>query len=333
MQAGKQNVTIAARFQRKSIGFENMSNLWERVERLIGAENLDRLAEKKVGVVGLGSGGGFVALGLAMSGVQQFVLVDKDILEQGNVTRHVADLRYVGQNKAAAVADLILNRNPAAMIDLREGWIEDQWDCLDDLDILVVAVDNEQVKYMINEKCLEKRLSASYAGVYERGEGGDHVIISPYNGPCYACWSEATREGVKVAMSPVGDLDYGMIGEADMLGTEPGLWVNVTKVAGIQTDLILNELLRGGNAYEQMPANTIIVANTAIDIIEGHDSDAHTSIWVEIQRDPDCLVCGERQTHGVGLLANEDEGGISLDDLAASELMTDIVFEEDDLED
>ena len=134
-------------------------------------------------------------------------------------------------------------------------------------------------------------------------------------------------------MSPIGDLDYGMIGEAGTLETEPGLWVNVTKVAGIQTDLILNELLRGGNAYEQMPANTIIVANTAIDIIEGHDSDAHTSIWVEIQRDPDCLVCGERQTHGVSLLANEDEGGISLDDLAASELMTDIVFEEDDLED
>ena len=113
-----------------------MSNLWERVERLIGAENLDRLAEKKVGVVGLGSGGGFVALSLAMSGVRQFVLVDKDILEQGNVTRHVADMRYVGQIKAAAVADLILNRNPAAMIDLREGWIEDHWDCLDDLDIL-----------------------------------------------------------------------------------------------------------------------------------------------------------------------------------------------------
>ena len=47
-----------------------------------------------------------------MSGIGNFVLVDSDELEAGNVTRHVADLRYVGRNKAAAVADLIANRNP-----------------------------------------------------------------------------------------------------------------------------------------------------------------------------------------------------------------------------
>ena len=310
-----------------------MSNLWERVERLIGAENLDRLAEKKIGIVGLGSGGGFVALGLAMSGVGSFALVDKDELESGNVTRHAADLRYLGQNKAAAVADLMMNRNPDVQIDLRQGPIEEHWDCLDDVDMLVVAVDDEQVKYAINEKCLEKRLSASYAGVYERGEGGDHVIIKPFDGPCYACWSEATREGVKIAMSSTGDLDYGLIGETGALAAEPGLWVNVTKIAGIQTSLILNELLRGTSAHHEMPANTIIAANTYIDIIEGQESDPHTGIWLEIQRDPDCLVCGERLKQGVSMLVREDEGDISLDDLAASDLMTDIVFEEDDPED
>ena len=307
-----------------------MSNLWERVERLIGSDNLDRLAEKKVGVIGLGSGGGFVALSLAMSGIGNFVLVDKDVLESGNVTRHVADLRYVGQNKAAAVADLIQQRNPVAQVEVREGLIEDHWDCLDEVDILVVAVDNEQVKYAINEKCLEMRLSASYAGVYERGEGGDHIIVKPFDGPCYACWSEATREGVKISMTPVGNLDYGMIDETGTLAAEPGLWVNVTKVAGIQTDLIINELLRGTNAHEEMPANTLIVANTFMDIIEGQENDPHTGIWIDIVRDPDCLVCGERLRQGVSKLAREDEARITLEDLAASGLTTDIVFEEEE---
>ena len=305
-----------------------MSNLWERVEGLIGAENLDRLAEKKVAVVGLGSGGGFVALSLAMSGLGQFVLVDNDELESGNVTRHVADLRYIGENKAAAVADLIRKRNPDARIETREGLIEDHWDCLDDVDIVVAAVDNEQVKYAINEQCLVKRLSASYAGVYERGEGGDHVIIKPLEGPCYACWSEATREGVKVSLNPGGDLDYGMIGAMGTLHAEPGLWVNVTKVAGIQTDLIINELLRGTSAHEEMPANTLIVANSTLDIIEGQESEPHSSLWIEIERDPDCLVCGERLKQGVRLLAQADSDDISLEDLAASGLTTDILFEE-----
>ena len=97
-----------------------MSNTWERVEGIIGSDNLNLLAQKKVGVVGLGSGGGFVALSLAMSGVRNFALVDNDNIEAGNVTRHVADLRYVGQNKATAVADLIKNRNPDAIIDVKK---------------------------------------------------------------------------------------------------------------------------------------------------------------------------------------------------------------------
>ena len=307
-----------------------MGNLWERVERLIGPDNLSLLAEKKVGVVGLGSGGGFVALSLAMSGLRDFVLVDNDKLESGNVTRHVADLRYVGENKAAAVADLIRQRNPDTRIDVREGSIEDHWDCLDDLDILVAAVDNEQVKYAINEQCLKKRVSASYAGVYERGEGGDHVIIKPFAGPCYACWAEATREGVKISLNPVGDLDYGMIGEMGTLDAEPGLWVNVTKVAGIQTDLVINELLRGTSAHEELPANTLIVANSTLDIIEGQESEPHSGLWIEIERDPDCLVCGERLKQGVSLLAQDEDDTISLEDLAASGLTTDIVFGDED---
>ena len=307
-----------------------MGNLWERVERLIGHDNLSLLAEKKVAVAGLGSGGGFVALSLAMSGLRDFVLVDNDKLESGNVTRHVADLRYVGENKAAAVADLIRQRNPDARIDVREGVIEDHWDCLDELDILVAAVDNEQVKYAINEQCLKKRVNASYAGVYERGEGGDHVIIKPFAGPCYACWAEATREGVKVSMDPSGDLDYGMIGEMGTLDAEPGLWVNVTKVAGIQTDLVINELLRGTSAHEEMPANTLIVANSTLDIIEGQESEPHSGLWIEIERDPDCLVCGERLKQGVSLLAQDEGDAISLDDLAASGLTTDIVFGDED---
>ena len=307
-----------------------MSGLWERVERLIGSDNLGALADKKVGVVGLGSGGGFVALSLAMSGVGGFTLVDMDTLEAGNVTRHVADLRYVGQNKAVAVADLILQRNPDARVQAIEGAIEDHWDCLDDIDLLVVGVDSEAVKFAINEKCLAKRLPASYAGVYERGEGGDHVIIRPYDGPCYACWSEATREGVKISMDAGGDLDYGMIGETGALAAEPSLWVNVTKIAGIQTDLVLNELLRGTEYHEAMPGNTIIVANRPLDIIEGEQNDAHTTVWVDIPRDPDCLVCGDRLRRGVSLLAMEDDAAVSLEDLAASDLTADIVFGADD---
>lgn len=292
-----------------------MTTDWQRVEQYYGTDNLKRLAESRVGVIGLGSGGSFVALSLAMSGVGHFTLVDNDALEEGNVVRHVADRRYVGWNKAKAVADLIKHRNPNAKIDVREGLIQEHMDIFDDLDIVVVAVDGEQVKYIINETLLDKHLSAVYAGVYERGEGGDVVIIRPYDGPCYACWSQELRAGIQ---QPVpgedGALDYGMIGEEGTLEGEPGLWVHVTKVASIQTDIILNELLRGSEASEDMPANTIIVANNEMEIIEGAINDAHTGLWIEITRDPDCLVCGDRAR----LAQEEDHQALSLDDLMTS---------------
>ena len=101
-------------------------------------------------------------------------------------------------------------------------------------------------------------------------------------------------------------------------------------MAGIQTDLIINELLRGTSAHEEMPANTLIVANSYLDIIEGQESDPHSGLWIEIARDPDCLVCGERLKQGLSLLTREDSDSISLADLAASGFTTDIVFEEEE---
>jgi molybdopterin/thiamine biosynthesis adenylyltransferase len=286
---------------------------WDRVERLIGTDNLERLSHKRVGIVGLGSGGGFIAQSLAMSGVGQFVLVDDDTLEEANIVRHVADRRYLGQSKAEVVADLIRQRNPEAKIDVRIGRIEENVDVLDNLDILAVGVDGEGSKYVLNEACLERGLTAVYAGVYERGEGGDVAIIRPYDGPCYACWAAELREGLAFGEADT-ELDYGMIGPEGTLEAEPGLWLHVVRVAAVQSDLILNELLRGSDVHEIMPGNTIILANRSLEIIQGQVNEPHTAVWVQVERDPDCLVCGKR----AGLAVGESETALSLTDLADS---------------
>lgn len=287
---------------------------WDRVEQLIGAGNLQRLAESKVGVVGLGSGGGFVALSLAMSGVGHFVLVDDDTLDPVNIPRHVADRRDLGRPKAEVVADLIMQRNPNAKVEARVGRIEQHMDALDDLDVLVVAVDAEQVKYVLNEACLERTLTAVYAGVYERGEGGDVVIIRPYNGPCYACWAAELREGIDPGDLDE-ELDYGMIGPEGTLEAEPGLWLHVVRVAGVQADFVLKELLRASNPDDrlyQFPANTVVLANSAIEIIAGQVTPPHSAVWVQVERNVRCLICGdEMQARSTG-----EHEAVTLDALA-----------------
>ncbi len=295
---------------------------WDRVERLLGSDNLARLAKVRVGIVGLGSGGGFVAQSLAMSGVGNFVLVDNDTIDEANIVRHVADRSHLGQPKAEAMHDLILARNPNAQTDVRTGKIEDHMDALNGLDVLIVGVDQEQVKYVINEACLGLNLTAVYAGVYERGEGGDVVIIQPNTDtePCYACWAAELREGLAMGDITDGDeLDYGMIGENGTLDAEPGLWLHVVRVASAQADVALNYLLLGSAIHEPMPGNTVIMANRHLEIIEGAMTPPYGAVWTTIRRDPDCLVCGDavRRRRRLADTENNDDA-MSLDDLMGS---------------
>lgn len=281
-----------------TMNVQNSGTDFDRVSRYYGEGVIEKLARKRVAVVGLGSGGGFVALTLAMSGVGHFILIDDDQIERKNTVRHVADLRDVGKPKVEAVQALIMARNPSASVTAIVGRLEDHLDALDGIDLVVVGVDAERPKYAINERCRALGLTAVYAGVYERGEGGDVALIRP-NGteenadePCYACWALRLRD--EVIDQGVGEtkLDYGMINAEGTLSGEPGLWLHVTRVAGVQADMALNELLAGTPAYRTYPANTVILANVEMEILAGRRVPPYSCEWVAIRRDPVCLVCG-----------------------------------------
>jgi molybdopterin/thiamine biosynthesis adenylyltransferase len=66
------------------------------------------LAKVHVTIVGCGAVGSYVADLLYREGVRRFLLVDPDIYRPGNVIRHAAPARLVGQPKVQAVADALL---------------------------------------------------------------------------------------------------------------------------------------------------------------------------------------------------------------------------------
>lgn len=292
---------------------------WDRIERLLGHDVLAYLRTRTVGIVGVGSGGGFVAVSLAMSGVGKFILIDNDELEAHNVVRHVADLRDVKRPKVEAVADLIRQRNPAAEVQTVMGRIEQHLDLLPQMDVVVAGVDGERPKYVINQACIDHKRTAIFAGVYERGEGGDVCIIYPDEGPCYACWAEHLREGLDDA-SNAEELDYGMIGPDGTLAAEPGLWLHVVRVAATQADLTLNHLLVDTEAHRKLPANTVILANTRMEIFEGKVAQPYTAEWVSVPRNPECLVCSHQYRSA------EEAADVSLDQLAS---LGNVTLEED----
>ena len=74
------------------------------------------LVDKHLVVVGLGSGGFPVVQHLAMCGLSKWTLVDKDILDEENLEKHIAMRKDIGRMKTEIAEEWIIDRNPEASV-------------------------------------------------------------------------------------------------------------------------------------------------------------------------------------------------------------------------
>ena len=72
----------------------------ERLEWIIGKENIEKIASKTVLIVGIGGVGGYVATTLVRSGIKNIIIVDNDVIDITNVNRQIiATSSTIGQKK------------------------------------------------------------------------------------------------------------------------------------------------------------------------------------------------------------------------------------------
>jgi molybdopterin/thiamine biosynthesis adenylyltransferase len=256
-----------------------MEERWSRLEGL----GLERLRDRHVVVVGLGSGGSAVAVELAKAGVGRFTLVDPDRLEEANVIRHECDDRYLGWSKPAAVADLIAFRNPDADLDLVK---EDALACdrlpetVAGADLVAGCTDVEPPKHLINRLCLAAGVPAVYAGVYARGVGGEVIRCGGGPGdPCYACVMSALKDSAPV---PEEAPDYGVPAEDRSVAA---LGLDVRLVALAHAKLCLLTLLGRDGA---LPGNVVLLGTAAVD---GLFPRPFASAVLHVSPQAGCLVC------------------------------------------
>lgn len=75
------------------------------------------LAQRTAVIFGAGALGGYIALALAESGVGRLSIVDTEVLEPGNVVRHVAGHSRVGYQKTTAVEAVISDHAPWTTVE------------------------------------------------------------------------------------------------------------------------------------------------------------------------------------------------------------------------
>lgn len=248
--------------------------LFARIEQLF---DVGKLGEAKVVVAGCGSGGSQVALQLAMSGIHNFDLYDIDTLGVENVIRHACGLRYVGQPKVEALADLLLDRNPALKIQRHQI---DLMECTDLDDrirgaaVVILATDNDPTRYRLNDACVRTRTPFVVGRVFTRGIGGEVFAYRPGEGGCLACLESALertqyRDKVReidLASEEERDAMYGM--EIPEIKDSPGLNVDISFITNFHTRYALDSIARGllerPKNMEAIDANYVVWGNRPV---------------------------------------------------------------------
>jgi molybdopterin-synthase adenylyltransferase len=222
--------------------------------RIAALFDIEQFADVRVLIAGCGSGGSAVALALAMSGIRNFTLIDRDTLEVENVIRHACGRRYLGAKKVHALTDVLLDRNPSASISAIDADLMSYSPLAAEIarsDVTVLATDNDSTRYLVNELCVNSRVPFVVGRVFTRGIGGEVFAYRPPEGGCLACLEALLqrtrfREGIK-EIDLVSDEErekiYGM--EIAEIKDSPGLAVDISFITSFHTRFVLDAIARG----------------------------------------------------------------------------------------
>lgn len=323
----------------------SMDNLYSRSKGLI---ELGTLENKRVFIIGLGSGGASIALHLAKTGIGHFVLADFDRVELHNLSRHVCGINDLGRLKTDAIYDAIKGKNPYAKVDRLPIDVNKNLDVLDDeiskADLVLCCTDNNISRFNISESLVKHGKVGIFGRCVTRAEGGDVFIYRP-GGACYVClignkWYDATAEEITdLASAKRAGRIPAYVSEDDAAAVvQVGLGADIEPINNMIVKLALVELSRGTDSgiamlEEEFTCNYYMWANRR----EKHyaswgnfnNTDRLPTImkWygVNISKNEHCTLCGNaflgeddkiRQTmEQLESMGTKDLGNISLDDV------------------
>lgn len=136
---------------------------FSRLELLIGDENLNKLKEKCVLIVGIGGVGGHVVETLARSGVGKLIIVDFDTVDVTNLNRQIIALHStIGRKKTDVMRERLIDINPDIEVLCYDLFLDE--DTIDEvfsekIDYVVDACDSIDSKKLLIHRCLKEDIS------------------------------------------------------------------------------------------------------------------------------------------------------------------------------
>lgn len=231
----------------------------------VGLEGQRKLKAASVLIVGTGGLGSPIALYLAAAGVGRIGLVDYDRVESSNLQRQVIHSQdSIGESKVESARRRLQGLNPLIQIDPIDAVMNsaNAREIAQSYQILVDGTDNFPTRYLINDLAVFTGKPFVYGSVF-RFEG-QAAVFDSRSGACYRC---LFAEPPDPALVP-------SCGEGGVFGVMPGIIGTIQATETIKLILGIGE--------------TLVGKLLLVDALESSFQK------VALQKDPDCMVCGEK---------------------------------------
>ena len=91
--------------------------MFERFNLLVGEDNLNKIKDKTILVVGIGGVGGYTVTSLVRSGISNIIIIDFDTVDVTNINRQIiAYHSTIGKKKVDVMESMLLDINPSINI-------------------------------------------------------------------------------------------------------------------------------------------------------------------------------------------------------------------------
>jgi molybdopterin-synthase adenylyltransferase len=151
--------------------FRRIMPLWAELEN----EKTNRydiqtnIINTRIGVIGCGTIGATIIGNLTAMGVRNFVLVDKDIVEDSNITRQpIFSIKDIGYKKVEIMKKFINERNEYSNVEIHEIFISNITDLeiFNNVDLIISCGDEGDIDSLVNQYAINKKKIVSFAGSY-----------------------------------------------------------------------------------------------------------------------------------------------------------------------
>lgn len=163
----------------------NYKERFERQISLIGEEGQEILRKSTVGIVGVGGIGGPALLSLAYSGIENFIIIEHDIVSISNLNRQIF---YTYHDIERPKVDVIWERlkaiNPNINLKIYNMKLQDI-DIPPDVDLWIDGLDNFPSRLLLNKIAVEGNTPYIHGGIEEFN--GEIMVIIPHKSACLAC--------------------------------------------------------------------------------------------------------------------------------------------------